>query len=83
MAEFNGGGIKNDMIEDEIFNQLVKLDVLDYEEAKYPHECSICGETSEKTYRHRFIDEGDKDLCDSTPYLFICEDCYLDAREGY
>ena len=71
------------MIEDKIFNQLVQLDILDYEEAKYPHECTLCGDTSILTYKRRFIDEDDKDLCDETPYLYICDDCYLEAKEGY
>lgn len=66
-------------MEDEIFNQLVRLDVLDYEESCYPHECTCCGETTEPTYKLKEYDG----ISDSLPYIFICNDCYKQAREGF
>ena len=56
-------------IEDKIFNQLVKLDVLEYEESKYPHECKCCGDTTDPTYKLKFEEEGDSDLSHEAPYL--------------
>lgn len=68
-------------IEDAIFNQLVQLDILDYEEAQHPHECRCCGLTTVPTYKLRFEEEGDNDLSTEAPYLFICEECYNESKE--
>ena len=68
-------------IEDEIFNQLVKLDILAYEEADSQHECRCCGAVTNPTYRLKFDEEGDKDLDCEAPYLYICSQCYKDALE--
>ena len=70
-------------LEDEIFNQLVRLDILDYEEAKDPHSCTCCGEITNPTYKLRFEEEGDKDLHNEAPYIYICSECYQQAKEGY
>ena len=68
-------------IEDEIFNQLVKLDILAYEEADSPHECRCCGAKTSPTYKLKFDEDGDKDIDNEQPYLYICAECYKDALD--
>lgn len=68
-------------IEDKIFNQLVQLDIFNYEEADTPHECRCCGAETNPTYKLKFDEEGDKDLDNEAPYLYICSECYKDALQ--
>ena len=65
------------MIEDKIFNSMVNLSREMYEEAELSHECSLCGElmnTSE--FYMRKIDNGEQEISTTTPYLFICKECW-------
>ena len=64
-------------IEDEIFNQLVKYDILKYVEADMPHECTMCGEVTSPTYK--LDDEEHEGLDNEAPYLYICSMCYAQA----
>lgn len=68
-------------IEDEIFNQLVQLDILQYEVAEVQHECRCCSSVTNPTYKLKFDEEGDRDLDHEAPYLYICEECYKEALE--
>ena len=68
-------------INDELFNQLVRLDIFAYEEAESTHECRCCGSITDPTYKLIFDENGDKDIDEEQPYLYICRDCYNTAKE--
>lgn len=69
-------------IEDEIFNQLVRLDILAYEVASSTHECRCCGAVTTPTYKLKFDEDGDKDIDNEQPYLYICDNCYKQANHN-
>ena len=64
---------------DELFNQLVKKNIFEYELADSPHQCRCCGNTTDPTFKLIFDEEGDKDISNEQPYLYICGECYRDA----
>ena len=66
-------------IEDEIFNQLVQLDILAYEpvEGGMTHKCTCCGNIAS----YRLSDEASDAMDADRPYLYICEDCYKEALD--
>ena len=66
-------------IEDEIFNQLVRLDILNYipTDGIVSHECTCCGATAS----YKLSDEASDAMDSDRPYLYICEQCYKDALE--
>lgn len=75
--------MENRTIEDEIFDEiagvLTKKDYIPGTNEDLTIACRICGENTKRgKYYVRVIEEPRM----STPYLFICPECYNSLQEG-
>ena len=65
------------MLEDKIFDSISGLNKDMYEEAELAHKCSLCGALLETNNSYmRKIDNGEQEISTTTPYLFICKECW-------
>ena len=64
-------------IEDKIFNQLVRLDILNYVpiEVGKCHVCTCCGRMAS----WKLSDEASDAMDAERPYLYICGQCHDEA----
>lgn len=70
-------GIEDKMFYQDLRDMKLRRTKNMYERASLPHTCRMCDETSEVTYKLKM--EYVTTL--STPYIFICEDCYKELKD--